>query len=102
MMLVSVPLFVEYEAVLKRAEHLMAAGVSAGDVDAVVDVRSPVDSGRERSLPMTENQLASGLSASPLSTATRRATRRCLISDRSASCGSWLLPTATPAPPGVH
>jgi predicted nucleic acid-binding protein len=37
-MLASVPLFVEYEAVLKRAEHLLAAGVSAGDVDAVLDV----------------------------------------------------------------
>jgi predicted nucleic acid-binding protein len=34
----SVPLFIEYEAVLKRAEHLMAAGLSAGDVDAVLDV----------------------------------------------------------------
>lgn len=36
-MLVSVGLFVEYEAVLKRPEHLAAAGLIAADVDKILD-----------------------------------------------------------------
>ncbi len=36
-LLVSVPLLVEYEAVLTRPEHLTAAGLSAGDVQALLD-----------------------------------------------------------------
>jgi putative PIN family toxin of toxin-antitoxin system len=46
MLLVSVPLLIEYEAVMTRAEHLKAAGVSAADVgtllDAVAAVAEPV------------------------------------------------------------
>lgn len=36
-MLASVPLFVEYEAVLLRPEHLLALGVSAEEVRAFLD-----------------------------------------------------------------
>jgi len=36
-LLMSVPLMVEYEAVLTRPEHLEAAGVSSDDVRAVLD-----------------------------------------------------------------
>ena len=36
-MLVSVPLMIEYEAVLTRPEHLTASGLSAGDVEALLD-----------------------------------------------------------------
>lgn len=36
-LLVSVPLMIEYESVLTRAEHLEASGLSAGDVLAVLD-----------------------------------------------------------------
>lgn len=45
-LLVSVPLLLEYEAVLMRPEHLTAAGLSADDVqallDAVVVVAQPI------------------------------------------------------------
>ena len=45
-LLVSVPLMVEYQAVLTRAEHLAASGLSVGDVsvllDAVATVCTPV------------------------------------------------------------
>jgi hypothetical protein len=45
-LLVSVPLLIEYEAVMTRAEHLGAAGLSAADVgsllDAVAAVAEPV------------------------------------------------------------
>jgi predicted nucleic acid-binding protein len=45
-LLVSVPMLLEYEAVMTRAEHLGAAGLSAGDVgvllDAVAAVAEPV------------------------------------------------------------
>jgi predicted nucleic acid-binding protein len=45
-LLVSVPLLIEYEAVLTRAEHLTVAGLSAADVaellDAVAAVAEPV------------------------------------------------------------
>lgn len=45
-LLVSVPLVVEYEAVMTRPLHLSASGLSAGDVadllDAVVQVAEPV------------------------------------------------------------
>jgi putative PIN family toxin of toxin-antitoxin system len=45
-MLVSVPLLVEYEAVMTRAEHLRAARVSAADdnvlLDALADTAEPV------------------------------------------------------------
>ncbi|SFL48088.1 putative toxin-antitoxin system toxin component, PIN family [Methylobacterium pseudosasicola] len=37
-MLLSVPLFLEYEAVALRPEHLQAAGISAADVVNVLDV----------------------------------------------------------------
>ena len=37
-MLVSVGLFVEYEAVLKRPEHLAAAGLMGTDVDRILDI----------------------------------------------------------------
>lgn len=37
-MLASVPLFIEYEAVVTRAEHLAAAGASRSDVMNVLDV----------------------------------------------------------------
>lgn len=36
-LLVSVPLMIEYEAVLTRPEHLTASGLSAGDVEALLD-----------------------------------------------------------------
>ena len=36
-MLVSTPMLIEYEAVLTRPEHLMASGLSAGEVGAVLD-----------------------------------------------------------------
>lgn len=35
--LVSVPLMLQYESVLKRPEHLAAAGISAEDVEALLD-----------------------------------------------------------------
>jgi putative PIN family toxin of toxin-antitoxin system len=35
--ILSVPLMVEYEAVLKRTEHMTAAGATAGDIDAILD-----------------------------------------------------------------
>ncbi len=35
--LLSVPLMLEYEAVLKRPEHLMAAGATRNDIDAILD-----------------------------------------------------------------
>jgi putative PIN family toxin of toxin-antitoxin system len=45
-LLLSVPLFIEYEAVLTRAEHLKAAGVKAAEVrellDALASVAEPV------------------------------------------------------------
>jgi putative PIN family toxin of toxin-antitoxin system len=45
-LLVSVPLLMEYEAVMTRPEHLMAAGLTAAEVgallDAVVAVAAPV------------------------------------------------------------
>lgn len=37
MMPVSVPLMIEYEAVLARQEHLAAAGIASGDVNRVLD-----------------------------------------------------------------
>ena len=44
--LASVPLMLQYESVLTRSEHLMAAGVSEGDVqvllDAIALVATPV------------------------------------------------------------
>jgi len=36
-LLLSVPLMLEYEAVLKRPEHLKAAGATRDDIDAVLD-----------------------------------------------------------------
>lgn len=36
-MLATPPLFLEYEAVLKRPEQLAASGLSKGDVDAAMD-----------------------------------------------------------------
>ncbi|WP_221938703.1 putative toxin-antitoxin system toxin component, PIN family [Mycobacterium sp. KBS0706] len=36
-LLVSVPLVIEYEAVLTRPEHLQASGLTAADVNAVLD-----------------------------------------------------------------
>lgn len=41
-LLVSVPLMVEYEAVLARPEHLTASGLSAGDVEALLDAIAKV------------------------------------------------------------
>jgi putative PIN family toxin of toxin-antitoxin system len=41
-LLVSVPLLLEYEAVLTRPEHLAAAGVTASDVNAILDAVSAV------------------------------------------------------------
>lgn len=45
-LLVSVPLLIEYEAVMTRAEHLKAAGLSVADVavllDAIAAVAEPV------------------------------------------------------------
>ena len=40
--LVSVPLMVEYEAVLTRQEHLKASGLSAGDVNEILDAYAKV------------------------------------------------------------
>jgi predicted nucleic acid-binding protein len=37
MLLVSVALFIEYEAVMTRSEHLAASGLSADDVAAILD-----------------------------------------------------------------
>jgi len=36
-LLLSVPLMLEYEAVLKRPEHLAACGLTAGEVERVLD-----------------------------------------------------------------
>lgn len=36
-LLVSVPLLIEYEAVMTRVEHLKAAGLSAADVEVLLD-----------------------------------------------------------------
>lgn len=41
-MLISVPLMLEYEAVLKRPEHLSAAGLAADQVDIVLDALAAV------------------------------------------------------------
>jgi len=41
-LLVSVPLMIEYQAVLSRAEHLEAAGLSLEDVDMLLDALSVV------------------------------------------------------------
>jgi putative PIN family toxin of toxin-antitoxin system len=41
-MLVSVPLMLEYEAVLTRQEHLAAAGITADDVNRVLDALTSV------------------------------------------------------------
>lgn len=45
-LLISIPLFIEYEAVLTRGEHLRAAGLRSGDVsdllDALASVAEPV------------------------------------------------------------
>lgn len=41
-MLVSVPLMVEYEAVLKRREHLDASGLSAREIDEILDALAKV------------------------------------------------------------
>ena len=41
-MLVSVPLMLEYETVLTRQEHLRAAGITANDVNAVLDALAAV------------------------------------------------------------
>lgn len=38
-MLASVPLFVEYEAVATRPEHVRAAGASTADIEGVLDTR---------------------------------------------------------------
>lgn len=40
--LVSVPLMVEYEAVLTRPEHLNASGLNAGDVNAILDAYAKI------------------------------------------------------------
>jgi putative PIN family toxin of toxin-antitoxin system len=42
LMLVSVPLMLEYEAVLTRQEHLAAAGITAGDANTVLDALATV------------------------------------------------------------
>lgn len=41
-LLVSVPLLIEYEAVMTRAEHLKAAGLSAADVEVLLDAIAAV------------------------------------------------------------
>jgi putative PIN family toxin of toxin-antitoxin system len=41
-LLVSVPLLIEYQAVMTRREHLEAAGLSAEDVEAVLDAVAAV------------------------------------------------------------
>ena len=38
----SVPLLLEYEAVLKRREHLTAAGASGDDIDVIIDTLAAV------------------------------------------------------------
>jgi putative PIN family toxin of toxin-antitoxin system len=40
--LISVPLMVEYEAVLTRSEHLSASGLSADEVNAILDAYAKV------------------------------------------------------------
>jgi putative PIN family toxin of toxin-antitoxin system len=47
--LLSVALMLEYEAVLKRPEHLAAAGATRGDIDAILDAFAA------RGLPVTLN-----------------------------------------------
>jgi hypothetical protein len=59
--LASVPLMPQYESVLTRPEHLAAAGISAADVDVLLDaialVVEPIESrtcgGRCWPIPMT-------------------------------------------------
>src|SRR2546425_11318590 len=41
-MLVSVPLLIEYQAVMTRPEHLAASGLSVADVEAVLDAVAAV------------------------------------------------------------
>jgi predicted nucleic acid-binding protein len=41
-LLVSVPLLIEYEAVMTRAEHLKAAGLSVADVEVLLDAVAAV------------------------------------------------------------
>lgn len=41
-LLISVPLLIEYEAVLNRAEHLKASGLSADDIAALLDAVAAV------------------------------------------------------------
>jgi len=41
-LLLSVPLILEYEAVLKRREHLAAAGAVAAEIDAILDALAAV------------------------------------------------------------
>ncbi|MGC1343510.1 MAG: PIN domain-containing protein [Candidatus Binataceae bacterium] len=41
-LLLSVPLMLEYEAVLKRPVHLKAAGASASEIDAILDAVSAI------------------------------------------------------------
>jgi len=41
-MLASVPLMIEYEAVLARPEHLAAAGITADDVNTILDALAVV------------------------------------------------------------
>jgi putative PIN family toxin of toxin-antitoxin system len=41
-MLISVPLMLEYEAVLKRPDHLSAAGIATDQVDIVLDALAAV------------------------------------------------------------
>lgn len=40
--LVSVPLLIEYEAVMTRAEHLVASGLTAADVGVLLDAMAAV------------------------------------------------------------
>lgn len=48
-LLLSVPLMLEYEAVLKRPEHLKKAGASRDDIDAILDALAAVG------VPVTPN-----------------------------------------------
>ncbi len=41
-LILSVPLMVEYEAVLKRTEHMTAARATANDIDAILDALAAV------------------------------------------------------------
>lgn len=41
-MIVSVPLFLEYEAVLKRSEQLVASRLAADDIDRILDVLAAI------------------------------------------------------------